>query len=112
MIHTWKHLDRIEQLNEIAENSTQKTTVIFKHSTTCGISQHAMHKLVSNWDLEDDQLDFYYLDLLRYRPVSNEVANHFGVIHQSPQILVIKDGKSVYDISHNAISVATLKEHL
>jgi len=112
MIHTWKTLDNINQLDEIIESSSEKTAVIFKHSTTCGISQHAMYKLESAWDIEDGVIDFYYLDLLNYRSVSNETANRFGVVHQSPQILVIKDGKSVYDISHNGISMESLKSHI
>lgn len=112
MIHTWKNLDDVNQLETIEETSTEKTVVIFKHSTTCGISQHALHKLESAWDIEDGQIDFYYLDLLNHRKISNEIANRFGVIHQSPQILVIKDGKSVYDISHNGISLETLKSKI
>lgn len=112
MIHTWKHLDNIQQLDEIEQSSKTKTTVIFKHSTRCGVSHHAMDKLVSQWDLDDSQLDFYYLDLLNYRNISNEIADRFGVIHQSPQILVIRNGRSIYDISHNGISIDVIKSKL
>jgi bacillithiol system protein YtxJ len=112
MIQTWKHLEGINQLDEIDKSSATKTAVIFKHSTTCGISLHAKDKLESKWDLDAKQLDFYYLDLLSYRNISAEVANRYGVVHQSPQIVVIRNAKSVYDISHNGIDLQTLKAKL
>lgn len=112
MIHTWKYLERIDQLDTIDQTSAAKTAVIFKHSTTCGISHHAMERLESNWDLDDRQLDFYYLDLLSYRNISNEVANRYGVVHQSPQIIVIRNGTAVYDISHNGITLQTIKNKI
>jgi bacillithiol system protein YtxJ len=109
MIHTWIHLENTDQLDQIDLSSASKTAVIFKHSTSCGTSHHAMDKLVSKWDFNEKQLDFYYLDLLNYRNISSEIASRYGVIHQSPQIIVIRNGTSVYDISHNAISIETLK---
>jgi len=57
-------------------------------------------------------LDFYYLDLLTYRPISNEIAEKFSVTHQSPQILVIKNGNAVFNNSHHSISADSLKEGL
>lgn len=112
MIQTWKELESINQLDELDKASATKTAVIFKHSTTCGISLHAKDKLESKWDLDEKQLDFYYLDLLNFRSISNEIASRYNVIHQSPQILVIRNGKSVYDISHNGIDLQTLKAKL
>jgi bacillithiol system protein YtxJ len=54
---------------------------------------------------QPDGVDFYYLDLLAHRPLSAKVAEVFGVHHESPQVLVIRDGKCVYDESHLAISM-------
>ena len=108
----WKVLNRIEQLEEIKKASYNKPAVIFKHSISCGISGMAKYKLEENWNFQDEDLDFYYLDLINNRPVSNAVAQTFNVVHQSPQILVIKDGVSIYDTSHHMVGVPAIKKAL
>ena len=111
-IKSWKTLDTIGQLEEIKEASNTKTQILFKHSVTCGISGHAEHKLESAWDFNENDFDFYYLDLLANRPISNKIAEMFKVVHQSPQILVIKDGKAISHFSHQAISIDRLRNDL
>lgn len=108
----WKRLVSEDQLDQIDADSKEKPVVLFKHSTSCGISAMAKYKLEKEWDFELQEMDFYYLDLWAYRPLSNEVANRYQVIHQSPQIIIIKDGQAVYDASHHMVNVATLKNHL
>ena len=108
----WKILNQIEQLSEIKAASFEKPAVIFKHSITCGISSMAKYKLEDKWDFQAGEIDFYYLDLLTYRPVSNAVADTFKVVHQSPQILVIKNGEAVYDTSHHMVSVQAIRNSL
>jgi len=110
MIASWKNLESLDDLHQIVEDSKQKPIVLFKHSTRCGISQHAKHRLESEWDFKEGKLDFYYLDLLKHRDVSNEIADQFNVVHQSPQIIILKNEQAVYHISHNAISVDRIKE--
>ena len=112
MISIWKTLDNIEQLDSIQEESSTKPTVIFKHSTRCGISLHAKHKLESDWSFEERELNFYYLDLLKHRDISNEIARRFNIIHQSPQVIILMQGKAIFDTSHNAISIGVLKSNL
>lgn len=107
----WVSLTTVEQFNEIVALSAEQPVLIFKHSTTCGISRMAMKQFEREFNLQD-KVTPYYLDLLNYRAISNEVATHFGVMHQSPQLLVIKDGKSIYDASHSAIDIADLTMHL
>jgi bacillithiol system protein YtxJ len=107
----WISLKDLGQLNEIIALSTEKPVLIFKHSTTCGISRMAMKQFESDFNL-NEKVTSYYLDLLSYRAISNEIANRFSVTHQSPQLLLIIDGKSVYDVSHSAIDVAALRVQL
>ena len=107
----WVSLNSLGQVNDIVTLSAEQPVLIFKHSTTCGISRMAMKQFESDFNLQD-KVTPYYLDLLNYRAISNEVAQHFGVIHQSPQLLVIKDGKSVYDASHSAIDAAAVAMYL
>lgn len=108
----WKELQDEQQLDEIIETSKTKPVVIFKHSTRCGISEGAKYKLMENWDFDPQDLDFYYLDLLRYRPISNRIAEDFQVTHQSPQVLLVKDGEVTFHTSHHRISVEGLRKNL
>ena len=108
----WKQLNQESQLDQIAKDSFQKPVVLFKHSVRCGISLMAKERLESQWDFKSDELDFYYLDLLAFRPISNKIAEQFGVIHQSPQIILLKDGKVTYNISHHQINVKGLRASL
>lgn len=106
----WKTLSTLVELDQVIQRSFEQPVAIFKHSTTCGISAMAKEQLFNGWDLPVEEVELYYLDLLAHRPVSNEVAARLGVVHQSPQIIVIKDGKAIYNISHHAISVDGVKK--
>jgi bacillithiol system protein YtxJ len=103
----WIGLNSIDQLNDIEAKSKTKTQVVFKHSTRCGISRMVMNQFVESFDVEA-KLDLYYLDLLSYREVSNAVVNKFQVLHESPQLLVIKNGVVVAHASHGAINALDL----
>lgn len=107
----WENLTDLDQLGEIMFNSNEKPAVIFKHSTRCSVSRMALKQFENEFDLQD-KVTPYFLDLITYREISNEIANRFGVQHQSPQILVIKDGKSVYDASHSDIDAGFLNSKI
>ena len=104
----WIPLTDLGQLNEIMELSYQQPVVIFKHSTRCSISRMALKQFENEFDL-DGSVTPYFLDLLNYRDISNEIATRFEVYHQSPQLLLIKEGQSVYDASHSDIDAVALK---
>lgn len=107
----WQALTEVSQLDEIEKRSSTTTQVIFKHSTRCGISSMVMNQFVSMYDI-DAKLDLYYLDLLSYREVSDEVGYKFQVIHQSPQLLIIKNGTTVAHASHGAINDLDLSKFI
>lgn len=107
----WIPLTNLEQLNEIVALSSTKSVVIFKHSTRCSVSRFALKQFENEFDITNN-VEFYFLDLLEYRAISNEIASRFGVYHQSPQLLLIKEGKSVYDVSHSGIDATELKAKL
>ncbi len=104
----WIDITTEAQLDEIKEQSKQQPVVIFKHSTRCSISSMAKNRLER--EKPADNVAFYYLDLIRYRPISNKVAEVFQVHHESPQILIIKNGDCIYDESHNGISMQDIAE--
>jgi bacillithiol system protein YtxJ len=107
----WKNLTDLGLLDEIVVSSNEKPIVIFKHSTRCSVSRMALKQFENEYNL-GDTVDAYYLDLLEHRDISNEIASRFGVYHQSPQLLLIKGGKSVYDASHSDIDAGELKGKL
>lgn len=100
----WISLDSLEQLKDIRDMSKIRPQFIFKHSTSCGISGMVLRMFRQRYNLAPKEADLYYLDLHAYRQISNEVAKEFGVYHQSPQLLVIKNGEVVDHSSHGAIS--------
>jgi bacillithiol system protein YtxJ len=104
----WLPLTTIDQLDTIAEQSKTKTQLIFKHSTRCGISRMVMNQFEAAYDI-DINADLHYLDLLNYRDVSNEVGYKFQVMHQSPQLLVLRNGVVVAHDSHGAINEMNLE---
>ncbi len=108
----WQNLNSLEQIDEIKKLSEDKPVVIFKHSTRCGVSHMAQHQLERDWNFQPEELDFFYLDLIRHRPVSNAVAETFEVRHQSPQILIIKNGEVAFHTSHHRIGVEIIRKQI
>ncbi|WP_117880336.1 bacillithiol system redox-active protein YtxJ [Aureibaculum luteum] len=94
----WIALNSMEQLDEIEQKSNSKYQAIFKHSTRCGISSGVLRQFERQEDT--GEVDFYLLDLLSFRPISEEITSKFGVMHQSPQLIVLKDGAVVAHGSH------------
>jgi len=108
----WTPLTEMEQLATIVEESKTTPVAIFKHSTRCGISRMVIKQFESAYDLEENQLKVYYLDLLNYRPISEEIAAKFQVWHESPQLIVIKNGVSVAHASHSQINTIELTQYV
>ena len=105
----WIALTDVDQLQTIKEESFNQPILILKHSTTCSISGTALNRLERNWNQEKvGELKPYYLDLLRFRPISAEIASTFNVEHQSPQVLIIQNGECTYNASHFDISFTEL----
>lgn len=105
----WIQLTDLGQLNEIIQISHQKPVIIFKHSTRCSISKMALRMFEREYNLTNDEITTYFLDLIAFRAISNEIASRFEVVHQSPQLILIVDGKSIYNVSHSDIDALELK---
>ncbi len=108
----WSRLTEISQLETIENESRSKPVAIFKHSTRCGISRMVIKQFEKQFDLEADQLKLYYLDLLEHRDISNEITNRFKIQHESPQLLLVRDGEVVHHDSHHSIDAAHLKNYV
>ena len=105
-------LENIDQLNTIIEDSFLTPQLIFKHSTRCSVSRFVLNEFKSSYGFSEVDFTAYFLDLLRYREISNAIANQFDVVHQSPQLLVIKNGKAVAHSSHENVNKIILTDFL
>ena len=106
----WIALQELSQLETIKEDSFTKPQLIFKHSTTCGISAMVLNRFTSSYGLTEEEITLHFLDLHAFRPISNAVADEFGVIHQSPQLIIVKNGEVVFHTSHGAINEVSLAQ--
>ncbi|MEP0712992.1 bacillithiol system redox-active protein YtxJ [Algoriphagus sp.] len=109
----WNKLTDASQIQEIKTLSEDKPVMIFKHSTRCSISSMSLDRLLRKWkDGDSEKVIPYYLDLIASRQLSDLVAKEFGVPHESPQVLLIKNGDAIYDVSHYEISYPDLMGRL
>jgi len=109
----WNELETMDQLATIDAESATRPVFIFKHSTRCNISRMALDRLERNWnESEMGHLKPYFLDLISYRDISNQVAEQFDVEHESPQVLIIDKGQAVYDQSHMGIDYRAIRDVL
>ncbi|MFK7757438.1 MAG: bacillithiol system redox-active protein YtxJ [Flavobacteriales bacterium] len=108
----WKMITSKEDLEEAIMLSHKKPAVIFKHSTRCSVSMMAKKSLEYGWDLNEDEVETYFLDLIQYREISNQIALDLEVIHQSPQLIGLKNGEVFYHASHSVISADSFKSAL
>jgi bacillithiol system protein YtxJ len=99
----WTSLESADQVNSIKQQ--QGYSIIFKHSTRCSISTMVKKRFELDWDKLPGDLPLYFLDLIKHRDLSSQIAGDFQVYHESPQLLVIKDGECVLDLSHGHVSV-------
>lgn len=111
-MNNWKEISSEKDVEDIVEASVLKPQIIFKDSISCGISAFAKERLINGSDKLTGIADFNYLDLLRYRSVSNYIAQSMKVTHQSPQIIVLKNKKVIYTSSHHSIEPEKIIQHL
>ena len=109
---TWKPLTDPSQIEKIVERSHQMPCLIFKHSTSCSISSIAKYRLEDSWPYAPEAVETYFLDLLRYRDTSHQVAAELEVHHESPQIILLSKGEVLLDASHLGISTEEIQEVL
>jgi len=104
----WNKLTDLNQISDIKSNPGY--SLIFKHSTRCSVSMMAKKRFELDWDIIPEGTNLYFLDLISHRAVSAQIAETFQVHHESPQILLIKDGSCVLDASHSDISADEVAE--
>lgn len=101
----WKKIESQKDLDAALEKSSQQKVLIFKHSTRCFISKTVLRSFEKQMQESDKNFGYYFLDLLAYRSISNEIESRFDVVHQSPQLIVLENGKAIYNASHQNIDL-------
>ncbi|MEO1435334.1 MAG: bacillithiol system redox-active protein YtxJ [Bacteroidota bacterium] len=107
---SWTPLTSLEELNQLDQHSHQRPCGIYKHSNRCHISSMAKSNLEEDWRLEEGAINMYFLDVIEHRAIAREVADRYQVAHQSPQILVIRDGECTYEAAQLDITFEELEE--
>lgn len=113
--NSWIALTSTHQLTDLVRQSFITPVIIFKYSNRCSISDIAFQRLLPKSTAETtlaQRVPCYFLDLFKYSPLSHLVAREFKVYHESPQLLLIKDGACVYESSHLDIKLSEMEEQL
>ena len=106
----WNRLISVNQLIEIEKESFHQPIAIFKHTTRCGTSSMALRQFESQFETDNTSVKLYFLDLLSFKDISNEIAIRFQVFHESPQLIVLKDGNTIHHSSHHQIDAGLLEQ--
>jgi bacillithiol system protein YtxJ len=106
----WEPLESVDQLDNVINNSSLKPKVIFKHSTRCGISRMVLRQFENGFEKNDDEVTFYFLDLLNYKEVSAAVASKLNVVHQSPQVIILYNKEILHTESHQGIDIKRVQQ--
>lgn len=108
----WISLAKIAEVDDLVQQSETVPCLILKHSTRCSISSFAKNRLEQAWDFPLESVQPFFLDLIAHRDISNYVAEHFAVEHESPQVLLVHRGEVIYHTSHLAITIEGIQEQL
>ena len=109
---SWKSLQSEAQLEDIIAQSNVRLQIIYKHSSSCGISSMVLRQLQKSLTEFNSRADFHFLDLLSFRDVSNEVASRFQVLHQSPQLILLKNETVVAHDSHYDLLQLSIEKYI
>ena len=108
----WHKISVEKEVGDILKSSNEKPQVIYKHSRSCAISYLALKNLETLPDEVKEKADFYMVDVIGQRPISNHITKELSVRHESPQLFVIKDGEVLWNGSHHQVKAKALTELL
>ncbi len=112
LLTNWNTVYNVNQIKQIIKESYTQPQLLFKHSTRCGISRMALTNFERDFNWDNQEIKMHFLDVLLYRDVSNAAAEILSVKHESPQVILVKDGKAIYNASHGSISAKAIEEYL
>jgi bacillithiol system protein YtxJ len=110
MAGTLKDLTTVQELEDALAESNERAVLLFKHSTACPISSRALAQLQDYLEDADQRASYHLITVQTSRSVSNEAASRLRVPHESPQAILIRSGRPVWDASHFEITASSLAE--
>ena len=102
-------LSDLDMLEAAIAESRERPVLLFKHSRTCGVSAEALDELRAHLDRDDAGATYKMVTVQSHRQVSDEVADRLGVRHETPQAILIRDGRPVWKASHFRITADALR---
>ncbi len=108
----WQSLSSEGDFEQILQSSQSRTQAIFKHSTRCGISAMAKYRVEGDWGKKNPDTPIYLLDLIQHRDLSDLIAQRLEVHHESPQLILVRNGKAIFNSSHISISSSSAAKHI
>lgn len=106
----WSYIESDEDLQKAL--SSLGKIALFKHSTRCPVSSMAKNRLEKSWIEATNEMPIYFLDLIKYKELSNKIARQLAIEHASPQLILVEEGKSIYVASHNMIQSSEVVKHM
>lgn len=107
----WNPLTKSSDISDLREASFQKPQIIFKHSMSCGLSGMTMRRFEAEAGSFAEDFSFHLLVIQKNRDLSAQIATYFQVQHESPQVLVVADGKVMAHASHWQIDALALDDY-
>lgn len=105
-------LERLEDLEALLAQTTNRPLLLYKHSLTCGTSAYAFDELSDHLDRSPTGADYAMVAVQTHREVSNEIARRLGVRHETPQVILVRDGQPVWTASHFRVTAAAVEQAL
>jgi bacillithiol system protein YtxJ len=98
----------VSDLEAAIAESRERPVLLFKHSRYCGVSCEALDELHAHIEATAGQISYKLITVQTHRPVSDAAAQRLGVRHETPQALLLRDGKVIWNASHFRITASAL----
>jgi bacillithiol system protein YtxJ len=103
----------VQSLDAAIAESRERPVLLFKHSRYCGVSCEALDELQSHIDSRtESDVVYRMITVQTHRPVSDAAVERLGVRHETPQAILLRDGKVVWNASHFRITANQLDQVL
>jgi len=105
-------VQQLDELEQLLSASNTRPLLLFKHSYSCGISAEALDELVEHLNGGPASVQYAIVTVQTHRDISNAVSARLGVRHETPQAILIRDGKAVWSASHFRVNAASIEKAL
>jgi bacillithiol system protein YtxJ len=105
-------LSDIKSLEAVIAESSDRPVLLFKHSRSCGVSCEALDELHGHIESGPGGVSYGIITVQSHRHVSDAAAQRLGLRHETPQAILVRDGRVEWSATHFAITAETLSRIL